>query len=140
MPTLQGSRTEQCLKDAFAVEAQTHGRYLYFARQADAEGRADVAALFRSAAEGETGHALGHLEFLQASGDPVTGLPMGSARENLASAMASETQECLQMYPAMAQIAREEGFDEVADWFETLTKAEHSHAQRYARVLAELRD
>jgi rubrerythrin len=138
MPPLKGSRTEQCLKEAFAIEAQTNRRYLYFAAKAEAAGQADVAALFRSTAEGETGHAFGHLEFLEQSGDPVTGLPIGSTRHNLASAVVSETREFDEMYPAMARTAREEGFDEVADWFDTLAKAERSHAGRYQKALDEL--
>jgi rubrerythrin len=139
-PTLKGSQTEQCLKKAFAGEAQANRRYLYFANQADIEGQTDVAALFRSTADGETGHALGHLEFLEQSGDPITGLPLGSTRNNLASAIASETYEYSNMYPGMAKTARDEGFEDIADWFEILAKAERSHATRYQRALTELED
>jgi len=140
MSALKGSKTEQCLKDAFAGESQANRRYLYFANKADVEGQNDVAALFRSTAEGETGHAHGHLEFLEQSGDPATGMPIGSTRDNLASAVAGETHEYTDMYPGMAKTAREEGFDEVADWFETLAKAERSHANRYQKALNELVD
>ena len=140
MAQLKGSKTEQCLKDAFAGESQANRRYLYFANKADVEGQPDVAALFRSTAEGETGHAHGHLEFLEASGDTATGLPMGSSRENLASAVHGETHEYTDMYPGMAKTARAEGFDEVADWFETLAKAERSHANRYQKALDALVD
>ena len=122
---LKGSKTEQNLKDAFAGESQANRRYLYFANKADVEGQNDVAMLFRSTAEGETGHAHGHLEFLEnGSGDPATGLPIGSSRQNLAAAVAGETHEYTDMYPGMAKQARDEGFDEIADWFETLAKAE----------------
>ena len=134
--SLKGSRTEGNLKAAFAIESQTNRRYLYFANKADVEGQAAVAALFRSTAEGETGHAHGHLEVLEAVGDPATGLPMGATRDNLRSAVASETQEFVDMYPGMARVARDEGFDEIADWFETLAKAERSHANRYQKALA----
>jgi rubrerythrin len=127
---LKGSKTEQNLKDAFAGESQANRRYLYFANKADIEGQNDVAALFRSTAEGETGHAHGHLEFLEAVGDPATGMPIGSSRQNLAAAVAGETHEYTDMYPGMAKSARDEGFDEIADWFETLAKAERSHANR----------
>ena len=140
MPALKGSKTEQCLKDAFAGESQANRRYLYFANKADIEGQNDIAALFRSTAEGETGHAHGHLEFLEQSGDPATGMPIGPTRQNLESAVAGETHEYTDMYPGMAKTAREEGFDEVADWFETLAKAERSHANRYAKALAEMVD
>jgi rubrerythrin len=138
---LKGSKTEKNLKDAFAREAQINSRYLYFANKADIEGQNDIAALFRSSAEGETRHAHGHLEFLEnGSSDPSTGLPMGSSRQNLMAAVAGETHEFTEMYPVMAQQAREEGFREIADWFETLAKAERAHANRYKNALEALRD
>ena len=132
---LKGSKTEQNLKDAFAGESQANRRYLYFANKADIEGQNDVAALFRSTAEGETGHAHGHLEFLETVGDPATGLPIGPTRDNLKAAVACETHEYTDMYPGMAKQAREEGFDEIADWFETLAKAEKSHAGKFTNML-----
>jgi rubrerythrin len=140
MSNLKGSKTEENLKAAFAGESQANRRYLYFANKADVEGQNDVAALFRSTAEGETGHAHGHLEYLETVGDPATGLPIGTSRQNLASAVAGETHEYTDMYPGMAKVAREEGFDEIADWFETLAKAERSHANRYQKALNELVD
>jgi rubrerythrin len=135
---LKGSHTERHLKDAFAGESQANRRYLYFANKADVEGFPDVAALFRSTAEGETGHAHGHLEYLESCGDPATGLPFGETKLNLATAVAGETHEYTDMYPGMAKDARSEGFDEIADWFETLAKAERSHANRYQKALNEL--
>jgi rubrerythrin len=140
MATLKGSKTEENLKAAFAGESQANRRYLYFANKADVEGQNDVAALFRSTAEGETGHAHGHLEWLEQVGDPATGLPIGSTRNNLKAAVAGETHEYTDMYPGMAKTARQEGFDEIADWFETLAKAERSHANRYIKALNELAD
>ena len=133
--TLATSKTLQNLKDAFAGESQANRRYLYFAQKADIEGYNDVAAVFRSTAEGETGHAHGHLEFMEGVGDPATGLPIGPSQANLKSAVAGETHEYTDMYPGMAKSAREEGFDEIADWFETLAKAEKSHAGRFQRAL-----
>ena len=135
---LKGSKTEGNLKAAFAGESQANRRYLYFAAKADVEGQNDVAAVFRSTAEGETGHAHGHLEYLEASGDPATGLPIGSSRENLQAAIAGETHEYTDMYPGIAKSAREEGFDEIGDWFETLAKAERSHANRFQKALDNL--
>jgi len=135
MASLKGSKTEKNLKDAFAGESQANRRYLYFAQKADVEGFNDVSAVFRSTAEGETGHAHGHLEFLEAVGDPATGLPIGSTKKNLAASIAGETHEYTDMYPGMARSAREEGFDEIADWFETLAKAEKSHAGRFQKAL-----
>ena len=137
---LKGSKTEENLKAAFAGESQANRRYLYFAQKADIEGHNDVAAVFRSTAEGETGHAHGHLDYLAQVGDPVTGLPIGSSRDNLKSAIASETHEYTNMYSGMAKTARDEGFDEIADWFETLAKAERSHANRFQKALDALVD
>ncbi len=135
---LKGSKTEQSLKDAFAGESQANRRYLYFAAKADIEGYNDAATVFRSTAEGETGHAHGHLEYLEASGDPATGMPFGSTDANLKTAIAGETHEYTDMYPGMAKMAREEGFEEIADWFETLAKAERSHANRFQKMLNDL--
>jgi rubrerythrin len=140
MASLKGSRTEQCLKQAFSEEAQANRRYLYFAKQADVEGLSDVAALFRSTADGETGHAHGHMDFLAQAGDPITGLPIGTTALNLASAVAGEIHEYTDMYPGMAKTARDEGFDEIADWFEILAKAERSHANRYQKAIDSLQD
>jgi len=137
---LKGSKTEENLKAAFAGESQANRRYLYFANKADVEGQNDVAVVFRSTAEGETGHAHGHLEYLEVSGDPATGLPIGTSRDNLKAAIAGETHEYTDMYPGMAKSAREEGFDEIADWFETLAKAERSHANRFQKALDSLGD
>ncbi|MEN9765409.1 MAG: hypothetical protein RL397_1364 [Pseudomonadota bacterium] len=135
MPQLKGSKTHQHLKDAFAGESQANRRYLYFANKADVEGYPEVAALFRSTAEGETGHAHGHLDYLAQVGDPATGLPIGDSSANLKSAVAGETHEYTDMYPGMAKDARNEGFDEIADWFETLAKAERSHANKFQKAL-----
>ena len=137
---LKGSKTEENLKAAFISEAQSNRRYLYFANKADIEGQNDVSALFRSTAEGETGHAHGHLDDLAQVGDPVTGLPIGSSRDNMKSAIGSETHEYTNMYSGMAKTARDEGFDEIADWFETLAKAERSHANRFQKALDALVD
>ncbi len=132
---LKSSKTLHNLKEAFAGESQANRRYLYFAGKADIEGFNDVSAVFRSTAEGETGHAHGHLEYLEQVGDPVTDLPIGETAANLKSAIAGETYEYTDMYPGMAKTAREEGFDEIADWFETLAKAERSHANRFQKAL-----
>ena len=135
MATLKNSRTEENLKAAFAGESQANRRYLYFAQKADIEGYNDVSAVFRSTAEGETGHAHGHLEYLEEVGDPATAKPIGTTGDNLRAAIAGETHEYTDMYPGMARTAREEGFEEIAEWFETLAKAEKSHAGRFQKAL-----
>jgi rubrerythrin len=135
MAALKGTKTEENLKAAFAGESQANRRYLYFAAKADVEGQNDAAVVFRSTAEGETGHAHGHLEYLEETGDPATGLPIGGTDLNLKASIAGETHEYSDMYPGMAKTARAEGFSEIADWFETLAKAERSHANRFQKAL-----
>ncbi len=135
MPDLKGTKTHQNLKDAFAGESQANRRYLYFAKIADVEGYPEVAGNFRETAEGETGHAHGHMDYLKECGDPATDLPFGDTISNLKSAIHGETHEYTEMYPSMAKNAREEGFAEIADWFETLAKAEKSHAGRFDQML-----
>jgi rubrerythrin len=132
---LKGTKTWQNLKDGFAGESQANRRYLYFARRADIEGQPDVAGVFRDTAEGETGHAFGHFDYLAEVGDPVTGVAVGDTAANLKSAIEGETYEYTQMYPGFAKTAREEGFEEISEWFETLAKAEKSHAGRFTKAL-----
>jgi rubrerythrin len=139
MASLNGSKTHENLKHAFAAESQANRRYLYFARVADIEGYPELGVLFRDTSEAETGHAFGHMDFLKPVGDPVTGVAFGATKDNLKSAIEGETYEYTQMYPGMARTAREEGFAEIAEWFETLAKAERSHAGRFTRGLKGLK-
>lgn len=136
--SLGGTKSHENLKNAFAGEAQANRRYLYFARMADIEGYPDIGGLFRDTAEAETGHAFGHMDFLKQVGDPVTGVPFGGTEKNLNSAIEGETYEYTEMYPGMAKTARAEGFDELAEWFETLAKAEKSHAGRFTKGLTQI--
>ena len=132
---LAGTKTFENLKEAFAGESQANRRYLYFAKRADIEGYPDIGGLFRDVAEGETGHAHGHLDYLKRVGDPATGEPIGDTSKNLKASIAGETYEYTQMYPGFAKTAREEGFTEIAEWFETLARAEKSHAGRFQKGL-----
>jgi rubrerythrin len=136
---LTNTKTHQNLKEAFAGESQANRRYLYFAKVADVEGWPEIAGNFKETADGETGHAHGHLDYLKQVGDPATGLPIGDTEKNLKSAVAGETYEYETMYPGMAKTAREEGFDDIAEWFETLAKAEKSHAGRFTKMLGVLK-
>jgi len=138
MAKLEGSKTHENLKEAFAGESQANRRYLYFAKVADIEGYPDVAGLFKDTADGETGHAHGHLDFLKQVGDPATGKPIGDTLKNLLSAVAGETYEYQTMYPGFAKTARDEGFGDIAEWFETLAKAEKSHAGRFDKASKDL--
>ena len=138
MAKLKGTKTHENLKAAFAGESQANRRYLYFAKRADVEGYADLAGLFRDTAEGETGHAHGHLDFLKEVGDPATGEPIGNTEANLKASIAGETYEYTEMYPGFAKTAREEGFTEIGEWLETLARAEKSHAGRFGQGLETL--
>jgi rubrerythrin len=133
MAGLKGTKSEDNLKAAFAGESQANRRYLYFARRADIEGYAEIGGLFRDISEAETGHAFGHLDFLKETGDPATGEPIGNTEANLKAAVSGETYEYSEMYPGFARTARDEGFDELAEWFETLARAERSHAGRFTK-------
>jgi rubrerythrin len=135
---LKGTKSLENLKEAFAGESQANRRYLYFARQADIEGYPEVGGLLRDVAEAETGHAFGHLDYIKKAGDPVTGVPIGRTEQNLKSALEGETYEFSEMYPGFAKVARDEGFEELAEWFETLAKAEKSHANRFGQALESL--
>jgi rubrerythrin len=138
MSKLNNTKTHENLKHAFAGESQANRRYMYFARRADIEGFPEIGGLFRDTAEAETGHAFGHLDFLKEVGDPATGFAIGATDANLKSAVEGETYEYTQMYPGFAKSAREEGFTEVAEWFETLARAEKSHAGRFQKGLDNL--
>ena len=119
MAQLKGTKTHENLKAAFAGESMANRRYLYFAKVADVEGHPEIAGNFRDTADGETGHAHGHLDYLKKVADPATDKPIGDTALNL----------------ALAKTARQEGFGEIADWFETLAKAEKSHAGRFSKLL-----
>jgi rubrerythrin len=136
---LKDTKTHENLKTAFAGESQANRRYLYFARRADIEGYPDIGGLFRDTSEAETGHAFGHLDFLKEVGDPVTGVAIGDTEKNLKSAVEGETYEYTEMYPGFAKTARTEGFEEIAEWFETLARAEKSHAGRFAKGIETLK-
>jgi rubrerythrin len=135
MPSLRGTETEQNLKIALAAESEANCRYRSFAQRAVVEGYNDVAAVFRSTAEGKTGHVRGHLEYLEDVSHPAGGKPIGPTVDNLKAAIASETNEYTDWYPDMARVARREGFEDIADWFETLAKTGKSHAGRFRKVL-----
>ena len=164
MPSLNGTKTHDNLKAAFAGESQANRRYLYFAKIADVEGHPDVAGLFRDTAEGETGHAHGHLDFLKQVGDPATGLPIGETDANLKAAVAGETYEYTEMYPGFRKTAEAEGqaaavaemdeqieeskvhaaqfratLDKAQKRFAALAKVEERHANHYKAQLAKVK-
>ncbi len=132
---LEGSETHDNLMAAFARESQASSRYHWFAQQADVEGQPAAAALFRAIAERESGHAQGLLEYLAEVGDPATGAVIGDTDDNLRSALAGETSDHSDTYPRYAAMAREEGFVEIAEWFESMIEAEESQAEKFRSAL-----
>ncbi len=138
MANLEGLDTHKHLKDAFAEEAVTAYRYLYFAKIADIEGQPDVAQLFRDLAEGGICNAHGSLDFLRTEGDPLTGAPIGETDRNLHAALLAESTEYAELYPTMAAVAHAEGFPDIASWFETLTKLKRAHAEQLRAAIARL--
>ncbi len=138
MVELAKSKTIENLRAAFAGESQANRRYTYFSRRADEDGYPEVSALFRAVAEGETAHALRHFDFMKSVGDPVTKVPVPDVKGMLDSSIKGETYECTEMYPAYAKQAREEGFEEIAKWFDTLAKAERAHAGKFKDALNQL--
>ena len=117
--------TETNLKEAFAGESQANRKYLAFARKAEQDGFANVAKLFRTAAEAETIHALGHLNALDA---------VKSTAENLQTAISGETYEYTEMYPPMLELAQSENH-KAKRMFGYATKAEAVHAKLYTMAL-----
>jgi rubrerythrin len=138
--TLDNSKTLENLKTAFAGESQANRRYIYFAKQADTEGHSEIANAFRRIGDGETAHAHGHFDMLLrfGAGDPVTDMPVGTTEKNLKSAIAGEEYEFSEMYPGFAKAAREEGYDEIAEWFEVMSKSEKAHANTFKKILEKL--
>lgn len=129
MSDLRGSKTEQNLLAAFAGESQARNKYTYFASAAKKEGYEQIAAFFLETAEQEKEHAKLHLKLLGGIGDTVT---------NLKAAAGGENHEWTDMYPGMAKVAKQEGFDDIARLFEGLAKIEKEHEARYQKLLKSL--
>lgn len=129
MPELKGSKTEQNLREAFAGESQARNKYTYFAKVAQKEGYEKIAAYFLETADNEMEHAKLHFKLLSG---------IGSTADNLRAAAAGEMDECREMYPRMAQQAKEEGFTEIAFLLQAIGRIEKNHQERYSKLLEEL--
>jgi rubrerythrin len=129
MPELQGSKTEQNLLAAFAGESQARNKYTFFASAAKKEGYEQLAAIFQLTADQEKEHAKLHFKLLGGIGDTMA---------NLKAAAAGENYEWTTMYPEMAKAAKEEGFDDIARFFEQLARIEKEHEARYNKLLQNL--
>ena len=132
MAAFIGSNTEANLRQAFATATFASRRYIAIAEQADAKGEHREAALFRTIAKSRAGQAEAHLSRLEPCHDKT------STGYNVRLAIMDEVNACADAYPAMARTARQEGFFEIADWFEVRAKAGRSHTGRFRRVLETL--
>ena len=129
MTELKGSKSEKDLLAAFAGESQANRKYLAFAQKADTEGHAQVARLFRAAAAAETVHAHAHLRTLKG---------VGGTADNLKEAIAGETHEFKNMYPAMIEEAKAEGEKAALRSFSYANDVEKIHADLYTKALNNL--
>lgn len=130
---LKGSRTEQNLQIAFAGESQARNKYTYYANRAKKEGFEQIAAIFLETAENEKEHAELWFKYLHGGAVPSTA-------ENLLDAAEGENYEWTDMYKHMAEVAREEGFLEIATKFELVAKIEAEHEERYRKLLANVKE
>lgn len=126
---LKGSKTEEHLRRAFTRELHAQAYYLYYAEAARTAGLEQVAEMFLATAKNEAEHAWHEFQFLNGAGDTVANLKMAIGREH---------EEATLLYPEAARIAREEGFDEVADFFERMGKVEAKHEQNFSELLETL--
>ncbi len=140
--SLKGSKTEQNLLKAFAGESQARNRYEFFAKAAKKEGLEQIASLFQETANQEKEHAKRFFKFLEGGAVEITAAyPAGkieTTAENLKAAAAGEHEEWSELYPAFAEIAKEEGFSEVSAAFKMIARVEEEHEKRYLRLLENL--
>lgn len=137
--SLRGTQTEQNLLKAFAGESQARNRYEFFASVAKKEGYEQIAAIFQETANQEKEHAKRFFKFLQGGMTEITAsFPsgvIGTTKENLKAAAEGENEEWTDLYPKFAEIAREEGFPEIASAFKIIAKVEAEHERRYLKLL-----
>ncbi|MFP4201001.1 MAG: rubrerythrin [Clostridia bacterium] len=144
MEGLKGSRTEQNILTAFAGESQARNRYTYFAEVAREEGFRQIGAIFEETAKNERAHAKRLFDLLEGGEASIeASFPagvVGTTEENLEAAAEGERYEHTEMYPEFAEIAREEGFNQVAAVFEAIAVSEVGHERRYLDLLANVRE
>lgn len=141
--SVKGTKTEQNLLKAFAGESQATNRYLFFAGQAEKDGYREIADFFRQTAEQERVHAKRFFKFLEGGALEITAMypagKIGTTEENLAAAQEGELEEADELYPEMARVAREEGFDAIALAWENIINAEREHARVYGEFLSRVK-
>ena len=133
MKDLKGTKTEKNLQEAFAGESMARNKYSYFASKAKKDGYVQIAAIFEETAANEKEHAKMWYKLLN-------GGKVSDTEKNLEDAASGENFEWTDMYARMAQEAREEGFDEIAEKFEGVAAIEKEHEERYRKLLKNIRD
>ena len=140
--SLKGTQTEQNLLKAFAGESQARNRYEFFASVAKKEGYEQIAAIFLETSLQEKEHAKRFFKFLEGGGVEITAMypagKIGTTKENLKAAAEGEHEEWSELYPHFAEIAKQEGFMEVATAFKMIAKVETEHERRYLKLLQNL--
>lgn len=140
--SLKGTKTEKNLLTAFAGESQARNRYTYFASKAKKDGYVQIQAIFEETAGQEKEHAKRLFKFLEGGEVEIqASFPagvIGTTLDNLKEAAGGENYEWTDMYPGFAVVAREEGFNEIADVFESIAVAEKQHEKRYLGLMANI--
>jgi len=138
--SVRGTQTEKNLLGAFAGESQARNRYTYFASQARKDGFVQIADIFAETADQEKEHAKRFFSFLEGGEAEIqAAFPagiIGTTAENLKAAAGGEHFEWSTLYPGFAKVARQEGFEPVAQLFEAVCIAERQHEKRYLGLLA----
>lgn len=140
--SIKGTKTEKNLLKAFAGESQARNRYTYFASAAKKEGYEQIANIFLETAENEKEHAKVFFKYLEGGDVEITAsYPAGiikGTKTNLEAAAAGENMEWTLLYSDFAQVAKSEGFSEVAGSFEQISKAERFHESRYRKLISNI--
>ncbi|HHU96039.1 MAG: rubrerythrin family protein [Bacteroidota bacterium] len=144
MKSIKGTQTEKNLMKSFAGESQARMRYTYFAKEADKEGYKQIAAIFMETAEQEKEHAKRMFKYLEGGMLEITSTfpagVIGTTAENLEAAAAGENEEWTELYPHFADVAEEEGFEDIAKMYRMIAKAEAIHEERYLKLLQRVKD
>ncbi len=144
MKSIKGTRTEQNLLKSFAGESQARNRYTFFASVAKKEGYEQISGVFMETAEQEKEHAKRFFKYLEGGDLTITASypagVIGTTAENLLAAAQGEHEEWDVLYAEFADVAEQEGFDEIANTFRQIAKVEAEHEKRYLKLLSRITD
>ncbi len=125
--SFESSQTFENLRKAFEEEATLFFRYKYFQVIADYEGLDKIRKILKDFSDGSIDNVHGSLDFLRNFKDPASNVPIGNTQQNIKSILQTEIEQSSMNFPQMAKVARDEGFSDVASWFDTLEKLKRSH-------------